>query len=91
MRLKTQKVRESVLPRSTACHGPFWLLRCNDASGTNLDRFRPLLISLAGCLHQHQPDVIDYLQKNRVLREQLGNKRLRLNDDQHRRLAKAVG
>jgi hypothetical protein len=25
------KVRESVLPRSTACHGPFSLLRCNDA------------------------------------------------------------
>ena len=47
-----------------------------------------LLISIAGCLNQHQRDVIDYLQEeNRVLREQLGNKRLGLNDDQRRRLA----
>jgi hypothetical protein len=39
-------------------------------------------------LNQHQRDVIDYLEEeNRVLREQLGNKRLRLNDDQRRRLA----
>jgi putative transposase len=53
-----------------------------------LDPFRLLLNSLAGCLNQHQRDVIDYLQEeNRVLREQLGNKRLRLNDDQRRRLA----
>lgn len=53
-----------------------------------MDPFRLLLISLAGCLNQHQCDVIDYLQaENRVLREQLGNKRLRLNDDQRRRLA----
>ena len=53
-----------------------------------LDPFRLLLISLAGWLNQHQRDVIDYLEEeNRVLREQLGNKRLRLNDDQRRRLA----
>jgi hypothetical protein len=39
-------------------------------------------------LNQHQRDVIDDLQEeNRVLREQLGSKRLRLNDDQRRRLA----
>ena len=32
--------------------------------------------------------MIDYLQQeNRVLREQLGGKRLRFNDDQRRRLA----
>jgi putative transposase len=53
-----------------------------------LDPFRLLLISLAGYLNQQQQDVIDYLQEeNRVLREQLGTKRLRLNDDQRRRLA----
>jgi hypothetical protein len=53
-----------------------------------LDPFRLLLISLAGCLNQHQRDLIDYLQEqNRVLRQQLGNKRLRLNDDPRRRLA----
>ena len=53
-----------------------------------LDPFRLLLISLAGWLNQQQQDVIDYLQEeNRVLREQLGRKRLRFNDDQRRRLA----
>jgi hypothetical protein len=52
------------------------------------DPFRLLLISLAGWLNQRQQDVIDYLQEeNRVLREQLGDKRLRFNDDQRRRLA----
>ena len=53
-----------------------------------LDPLRLLLISLAGCLNQPQQDVIDYLEEeNRVLREQLGRKRLRLHDDQRRRLA----
>jgi transposase InsO family protein len=52
------------------------------------DPLRLLLVSLAGWMSQQQQDVIDYLQEeNRVLREQLGNKRLRLNDDQRRRLA----
>jgi transposase InsO family protein len=52
------------------------------------DPFRLLLISVAGWLGQQQRDVIDYLQEeNRVLRQQLGNKRLRLSDDQRRRLA----
>jgi hypothetical protein len=53
-----------------------------------LDPFRLLLISLAGCLSQQQHEVIDDLQEeNRVLREQLGSKRLRFNDEQRRRLA----
>ena len=53
-----------------------------------LDPFRLLLIFLAGWLNQQQQDIIDYLQEeNRVLREQLGDRRLRLNDDQRRRLA----
>src|SRR5215469_7434844 len=53
-----------------------------------MDSFRLLLISLAGWLNQQQQDVIDYLQEeNRVLREQLGGKRLRFKDDQRRRLA----
>ena len=53
-----------------------------------LDPFRLLLISLAGWLNQPQPDVLDYLQEeNRVLREQLGGRRLHLNGDQRRRLA----
>ena len=53
-----------------------------------LDPFRLLLISLAGYLNQQQQEIIDYLQEeNRVLHEQLGSRRLRLNDDQRRRLA----
>jgi putative transposase len=53
-----------------------------------LDPFRLLLTSLAGWMSQQQQDVIDYLQgENRVLREQLGNRRLRLNDDQRGRLS----
>ena len=52
------------------------------------DPFRLLLISLAGWMNQRQQDVIDYLQEeNWILREQLGGKRLRFNDDQRRRLA----
>ena len=44
-------------------------------------------------MNQHQQMAIDYLrEENRVLREQLGDRRLRLNDDQRRRLAaKAKG
>lgn len=53
-----------------------------------IDPLRFLLISVAGWLGQKQRDAIDYLrEENRVLREQLGEKPLRLNDDQRRRLA----
>ena len=58
-----------------------------------LDPFRFVLIAVAGWMNQRQLLVIDYLrEENRVLREQLGGRRLRLNDDQRRRLAaKAKG
>ena len=58
-----------------------------------LDPFRFVLIAVAGWMNQRQLQVIDYLrEENRVLREQLGGRRLRLNDDQRRRLAaKAKG
>ena len=47
-----------------------------------------LLAGLAGWLNRHQQDVIAYLvEENRVLKEQLKGKRLRLSDDQRRRLA----
>lgn len=47
-----------------------------------------LLVAMAGWIHQQQRDVIDYLQaKNRVLREQLGPRRVRFTDDQRVRLA----
>jgi len=49
-------------------------------------RFR--LIALSGWMNQQQLQLIDYLRdENRVLREQLGQKRLRFNDEQRRRLA----
>jgi hypothetical protein len=39
-------------------------------------------------MNQHQHDVINYLiEENRVLREQLGSRRIRFTDDQRRRLA----
>ena len=53
-----------------------------------LDPFHFLLLTLAGWMNQRQLLMIDYLrEENRVLREQLGGRRLRLNDDQRRRLA----
>ena len=58
-----------------------------------LDPFRFVLIAVAGWMNQQQLHAIDYLrEENRILREQLGTRRLRLNDDQRRRLAaKAKG
>jgi putative transposase len=58
-----------------------------------LDPFRFVLIALSGWMNQRQRRVIDYLrEENRVLREQLGERRLRCSDDQRRRLAaKAKG
>src|SRR6516164_1824394 len=58
-----------------------------------LDPFRFVLMAVAGWMNQRQLQVIDYLrEENRVLREQLGEKRLRFTDDQRRRLAaKAKG
>ncbi len=53
-----------------------------------LDPCRFLLISLAGWMNQRHLQAIDYLcEENRVLREQLGDRRLSLTDDQRRRLA----
>jgi transposase InsO family protein len=54
-----------------------------------------LLIAVAGWIQRGQHNTIEYLvEENRVLREQLGKRRLRLTDDQRRRLAvraKALG
>ena len=47
-----------------------------------------LLATFAGWLNRHQAQVIEYLAlENRVLKEQLGGRRLRLTDVQRRRLA----
>src|SRR3954453_8166090 len=58
-----------------------------------LDPVQFVLIALAGWMNQRQLKMIEYLrEENRVLREQLGDRRVRFNDDQRRRLAtKAKG
>src|SRR3954468_9146785 len=53
-----------------------------------LDPIQFVLIAIAGWMNQRQLQAIEYLrEENRVLREQLGDRRLRFNDDQRRRLA----
>jgi hypothetical protein len=53
-----------------------------------LNPFSFLVISVAGWMNQRQQHVIEYLvEENRVLREQLGDRRLRFTDSQRRRLA----
>ena len=51
--------------------------------------------TVAGWINRHQQDVIDYLvEENRVLKGQFRGRRLRLTDDERRRLAlkgKALG
>src|SRR4030095_12729173 len=50
--------------------------------------FRFVVIAMAGLMNQKQQYVIDYLrEENRVLRAQLGSRRLLFTDDQRRRLA----
>jgi putative transposase len=53
--------------------------------------FNPLSFAIAclsGWLNEHQRRAIDYLvEENRVLREQIGDRRLRFTDDQRRRFA----
>src|SRR5437773_460487 len=52
------------------------------------DPFSFLVTCVAGWMNQHQHDIINYLiEENRVLRQQIGNRRLRFSDDQRRRLA----
>src|SRR2546428_7299265 len=54
----------------------------------DLSPLRLLLVTLAGWVNRHQQQVIEYLmEENRVLREQLKGRRVRLTDDQRRRLA----
>ena len=57
--------------------------------------FRFCVLTVAGWIHRGQQNAIDYLMaENRVLREQLSGRRLRLTDEQRRTLAvrgKTVG
>src|SRR5882724_5698049 len=48
-----------------------------------------LLMMFAGWVNRHQLDVIDYLQEeNRVLKERLGERRIRFTDAERRRVAR---
>jgi putative transposase len=54
----------------------------------DVSRLQVLLVTLAGWVNRHQQHVIEYLiEENRVLTGQLRGRRLRLTDDQRRRLA----
>src|SRR5438128_7408061 len=54
----------------------------------SMDSFSFVVVTVAGWMSRHQQEVISYLiEENRVLREQMGNRRLKFNDDQRRRLA----
>ncbi|MEM7311015.1 MAG: hypothetical protein AAF682_30375 [Planctomycetota bacterium] len=47
-----------------------------------------LLLTFSGWVNRQQQHVVEYLiEENRVLKEQMGKRRLRLPDDQRRRLA----
>ena len=53
-----------------------------------LQPWQLLLWVLAGWINRHQQDAIEYLLiENRVLRQNLGKKRILLNGQQRRRLA----
>jgi putative transposase len=53
-----------------------------------IDPFRFVLLCLAGWVNQQQQHAIDYLrEENRILRAQIGNRRLRFTDRERRRLA----
>ena len=53
-----------------------------------LNPFSFLIISIAGWINQRQQQVIEYLiEENRVLREQIGKRRMRFSDNQRCRLA----
>jgi transposase InsO family protein len=71
------------------------LAAMNNSPSNGSSALQYLLLFFAGWVNRSQQQVIEYLkEENRVLREQLGGCRLRLTDDQRRRLAvkgKALG
>ena len=59
-----------------------------------LDPFRFVLIAVAGWMNQRQLQAMDFFKEEKRVLRQLGERRLRLTDDQRRRLAakaKALG
>jgi transposase InsO family protein len=65
-----------------------FLVRIRRNMKTLLQPWQLLLLILAGWINRTQQDAVEYLiTENRILREQLGKKRILLNNDQRRRLA----
>jgi hypothetical protein len=62
---------------------------------TTVQPWQLFVFTIAGWIHRHQQDVIDYfVAENRILKSNLRGKRLRLTDEERRRLAvkgKALG
>ena len=62
---------------------------------TGIQPWQLFIVTFAGWVNRHQQKVIDYVvDENRALKGQLRGRRLRLTDDERRRLAakgKAVG
>ena len=53
-----------------------------------VDPFSFVVTAISGWMRRHQEEVIAYLvEENRVLREEIGNRRLNFTNDQRRRLA----
>ena len=54
----------------------------------NITIFHFILVTLAGWVNRHQQAIIDYLiEENRIFKQQLSGRRLRLSDNDRRRLA----
>ena len=54
----------------------------------NIKIFHFIMAALAGWVNRHQQDIIDYLlEENRIFKQQLSGRQLRLSDDDRRRLA----
>ena len=55
---------------------------------SGLDPFSSLVVCVAGWINRREQQVIEYLiEENRVLREQIGKRRMRFSDNQRCRLA----
>ena len=53
-----------------------------------LTPLHPVLMMFAGWLNRHQLDLIDYIQEdNRLVKQRLGERRIRFTDAERRRLA----
>ena len=56
----------------------------NGAMTPDIFPLQLLLVTVSGWVNRHQQQVIEYLiEENRVLKEQMKGRRLRLSDDSH--------